>query len=114
MHRSASLRLAGSGRSQAGGLRYRSALGCPVQRLAVMRLVQIECWADRHNAGWIYFRVCHVVVPFDMVEVDCLGNACLLIQVAQITIQVWIVDYSPEIALKMEVINRVEANQGTK
>ena len=56
-------------------------------------------------------RVRHVVMAFDVIEVDRLGDAGLLIQVHQISLQVWIIDNAPQVALEVAVINRIKTHQ---
>src|SRR5258707_10234759 len=57
-------------------------------------------------------RVTGVVVPLDLIEVDGIGDARDLVQLAQIVPQIWIVDDAPQIALEVTVVNRVEADEG--
>ena len=47
--------------------------------LASVRLCEIEERADGNNAGRINFRVRDVVMTLDMIEVDGVGDAGLLI-----------------------------------
>ncbi len=56
-------------------------------------------------------RVRHVVMALDVIEIDRLGDAGLLIQIHQITLQIWVIDDAPQIALEMPVINDVEPDE---
>ena len=78
--------------------------------LASVRLREIEGRADRDDAGGINFRVRHVVMTLDMIEVDGLGDTGLLIKVHQVTLQARVIDDAPDVALEVAVINRVESN----
>ena len=51
----------------------------------------------------------HVVVPFDMVEIDRLGNARKLVEILEITGEMRIVDDAPEVALEMTMVDGIEA-----
>jgi hypothetical protein len=51
------------------------------QPLAVVRPGQIKRRTDRDEAGRIDFSMGHVVMAFDMIEVDRVGNSGLLIQI---------------------------------
>lgn len=69
---------------------------------------QILFGSDRDYAGGIDGAVGDIVVPLDMVEVHGFSNAVGLVEVFEITEEVWVVDDSSDIALKMAVINRIE------
>jgi hypothetical protein len=47
-----------------------------------MRTLKVKDWSKRNNAGRIYVVVCDVIVPFDVIKVDSLRNARLLIKIA--------------------------------
>ena len=79
-----------------------------------MRFGEIHCRADGDDARGINLGVRHVVMTLDVIEIDRVGYARLLIQIHQIALQNWIVDDAAKIALKMAVINRVEPNKGAK
>src|SRR5271165_3886401 len=65
----------------------------------------------RYDARRIDVVVCVVIVPFDMVEIDGGCDAGDLIEVAQIAIEIRVVDNAAQIALEVPVVNRIEANQ---
>ena len=50
-------------------------------------------------------------MTLDVIEVDGLGYAWVLIQVHQIILQIWIIDDAPQIALEMSVIDHVEPDE---
>ena len=50
-------------------------------------------------------------MALDVIEVDRLGNIALLIQVHQIALQIPVIDNATQIALKMAVINDIEADK---
>jgi hypothetical protein len=56
----------------------------------------------------------NVIVAFDVVEIDSLGNAVVLIQIGQVSPKVRIIENAPEAALEVNVVNDVETNQGAK
>ena len=84
------------------------------QSLAIVRFPEIKHWTDRNDASRINLRVCHVVMTLDVIEIDGISDARLLIQVHQIALQIWVIDDTPEIALEMAVIDRVEPNKRAK
>lgn len=47
--------------------------------LAPMRLREIEERTDGNNSSWINLRMRHVVMTFDVIEIDGVGDAWLLI-----------------------------------
>ncbi len=53
----------------------------------------------------------HVVVALDVIEIDGVGDAGLLIQIHQVTLQVRIIDDAADVALEMAVIDGVEPNE---
>ena len=67
--------------------------------------------ADRNDAGRINVVVRDVVVPLDMVEIHGLGDAVCLVEVFEISEEVWVVENSSDIALEMSVVDRIKPNQ---
>jgi len=53
-------------------------------------------------------------VALDVIELHGLCDTRLLIQIHQITLQVWVIDEAPQIALEMAVVDGIEAYQGAK
>ena len=82
--------------------------------LPPVRLRQINRRPDRDNAGRINFGVRHVIMTFDVIEINRLGDAGLLIQVHQISLQVPIIDDPADIAFEVTVIDDVEPNECAK
>ena len=70
--------------------------------------------ADRNNTSGVDIIVRDVVVAFDVVYIDGLGNAVGLVKIFQIPEQVRVVDDSSEIAFEMSVVHGVEPNQCNK
>ena len=79
--------------------------------LASVRLAKIERRADRDDAGGINFRVRHVVMTLDVIEVDGLGDTGLLIQVHQVTLQVRVIDDAADVAFEVTVIDDVKPDE---
>ena len=79
-----------------------------------MRFPQIKQRTDWNDLGGIDVSMCHVVMPLNVVEIDCFGDAWLLIQIHQVTLQIWIVDDPPQIAFEVAVVNSVEPNQSAE
>ena len=79
-----------------------------------MRFLQIEQRADRNDSSRINLSVRHVVMTLDVIEIDRVGDAGLLIQVHQIALQVWIIDDAAQVALEMAVVNRIEPDERAK
>lgn len=73
---------------------------------------QILLWTDRDDPRRIDIIVGHVVMTFNMIEIDGFGDSWGLINIAQIGEKVWITGDLAKIAFKMTVIDRVEADQG--
>jgi hypothetical protein len=55
-----------------------------------------------------------VVVPLDVIEIHRPGDARCLIQVAEVALQIRIVDDPPEVAFEVPVIDRIEAHEGAE
>jgi len=68
--------------------------------------------AKRDDTGRIDVVVGDVVMPLDVVEVHGVGDAVGLIEVFEVAEEVRVVDDSPEVALKMAVVDGVEAHEG--
>ena len=76
-----------------------------------MRSAEIVRRTLRDYPGRIDGRVAGIVVPLDLIEVDGLGDARDLVQLAQVVPQIWIVDDAPQIAFEVTVIDSVEADE---
>ena len=75
---------------------------------------QILFWSDRDDASRIDVVVSHVVVPLDVVEVHGFSDAVGLVEVFEISEQMWVVYYSSDITLKMAMVDHIEPHQGNK
>ena len=53
----------------------------------------------------------HVVMALDVIDADSLGDSRLLIEIEQVSLQVWVIDNALHVALEMTMINDVEPNQ---
>jgi len=51
---------------------------------------------------------------FDVLEIDGLVDAGLLIEVHQVALEVWVIQDAPQAALEVDVINKIKAHQGAK
>ena len=76
-----------------------------------MRRRIIDLRPDRHDARRVDRRVAAVIVRLDVVQVDRLGHARHLVEVAQVVRQVRIVGDPPQIALEMPDIDRIETDE---
>ena len=79
-----------------------------------VRFHKVQDRTERHDARGIYLAVRHIVMALDVVEIDRLSDARLLIKIHQITLQVRIIDDAPEIAFEMPVVDDVEADERAK
>ena len=70
--------------------------------------------ADRNDTSRIDVVVRDVVVPLDMVEIHSLSDAVGLVEVSEIPEEIWEIDDSPKVALKMTVVHRIKPNQRDK
>ncbi len=73
---------------------------------------EILVGAKRDDTGRIDVVVGDVVMPLDVVEVHGVGDAVGLIEVFEVAEEVRVVYDSPEVALKMAVVDGVEAHEG--
>src|SRR5688572_30451593 len=74
---------------------------------AIMRRGIIDCRTDRHDQIRIDRLVAAVVVPLAEFDVDGLGNAGLLIEIAQIPGEIGVVDDAADVALEVPVIDGI-------
>jgi len=66
---------------------------------------------ERYDPGGIDVVVRDVIMSFDVVEVDCVGDAVDLVEISQVTEQVGIVGNASKVALEMAVVDGVEPHQ---
>ena len=76
-----------------------------------MRRLQKLQRSDRDDPRRIDIVVRVIVVTLDVIEIDGLRDSGNLIEIAQVSVEIRIIDDSPKIALEMPVINRIESNQ---
>ena len=79
-----------------------------------MRTRQIKLWSDGNYLGRIDVIVGDVVMLFDVLEVDGLGDSWLLIQIPQVAVQVGIVHDSAKVAFEVPVIDGIEAHESAE
>ena len=79
-----------------------------------MRLGEVEDRTDGHDASRIDRVVGHIVVTLDVVEVDRLGDAGLLVEIGQVTLEVRVVEDTAEAAFEMDVVDDVETDEGAE
>jgi hypothetical protein len=84
------------------------------ETIASMRRRQVLVRADRDDTGRIDVVVCDVVVPLDMIEIHGLGDTVGLVEIPEIPEEIRVIDDSPDVALKMAVVDHIEPNQRDK
>src|SRR4030095_16349078 len=72
---------------------------------------EVECRPDRHDASRIDVVMRHVVVALDVIEIHCLRDAGLLIQIEQVSVKVFVIDDTTDVALEVPVIDGIETHQ---
>ena len=93
------------------GRRYAEWAGCSGEFLAAVDGVEVEERAEGNDAGRVDLGVGDVVVALDVIEVHGVGDARLLIEVAEVAGEVRVVDDAAEVALEVAVIDGVEAHE---
>lgn len=78
---------------------------------AIVRQREINQRPDRNDPGWIDVAVTAIIVPFNVIEIEGIGDARYLIEIAQIIPEIWIVDDAAQITFEVTVVNGVEADQ---
>lgn len=73
-----------------------------------MGSVKVKQWPNWYYLGRVNVIMCYVIVTFDMVDIYCLPNSWLLVKIKQVTLEIGIINYAPDVALEMSKINRVE------
>lgn len=84
------------------------------QTVTSMGRRQVLIGADWDDTGRIDIVVRDVIMPLDMVEIHGPGDTLGLVEVFEISEEIRIIDDSPDIALKVSVVDRVEPNQRDK
>jgi hypothetical protein len=77
-----------------------------------MGSVEVDVWPLWHNLVRIHIGVAHVVVQLNVLHIAGGFEGRVLVQVSQVTPEVGIVHNSPQVALEVDVVNRVEPIQG--
>src|SRR5215813_13692520 len=80
----------------------------------IMRGAEIEFGTERYDPARIEIGHAAVITELNRRYVDGLGDTCHLIDVAQIIRKIAIIGDTPQIALEVAVIDRIEAGQGRK
>src|SRR5436190_953154 len=78
---------------------------------AIVRRGEIEDRSERNDPRGIYLLMRHVIMPLDVIEVNRVRDSRLLIEIAEIPVQIRIIENAAEIAFEMPEINRVETHQ---
>ena len=76
--------------------------------------VQIQYRASRHNARRVQMAVTAVVMGLDVIQADRAGHARHLVQLQHVVPQIRIINQTAQIALEMDNIDRIKANQGSE
>src|SRR5262245_36945946 len=75
---------------------------------------EVEFWSHGDDARGVDVAVGEVVVTFDVVEVDRVSNAGLLVEIEHVSVQIRIIHDAPQIALEVPVIHCVEPDEGAE
>ena len=67
--------------------------------------------ANWNYSGRVDIVMREIVVTFDVVEVHRIGNAVDLIKIAQIPVQVRVIDDPSDVAFEMAVVDRIEPDE---
>lgn len=65
----------------------------------------------RHDPRRVELRVGHIVVPLDMVEVDRVPEAWVLIEIAGVSPEDGVVNETAQVAFEMSMVDGIEADQ---
>ena len=85
-----------------------------LQSLAPVWPGKIDDRPKRDDASGINFFVRHIIMTLDVIDADRFGDAGLLIQIEQVTSQVWIIDNPPEVAFEVPVIDNIKSNESAE
>ena len=58
--------------------------------------------------------VCNVVMAFDVVKIDRIGDAGLMLKIHQVSLQVRIINNAPQVALEVAMINGIKTHKRAK
>src|SRR5215475_4839937 len=81
------------------------------ETLPPVRRPEIEDRAERHDSRRVHAAVAPVVVALDVIEVDRLGDAGVLVEVAGVRPEIRVVGEPAEVALEVVVVHGVEADE---
>ena len=81
---------------------------------AIFKRHIVDKWSHRYNLVGVNHGVAEVVVRLDMLKVDSFINPAVLKNLTNVARHIRVVLNPLTVALKVPVINRIEANQGGK
>ena len=81
-----------------------------LQSLSFVGGKEVLIRTEWHNARGINVIMRQVVMAFDMIEINRVGNTFLLIQVFEIAEEIRIIHDTPDITFKVSVIDRIESD----
>jgi hypothetical protein len=84
------------------------------EAFAPMGPLEILQRTDRYDPRRIDLRVRHVIVTLDVIDVDRLLDSRILVEVAEIAVEIGIVGDAAQIAFEMPDVDRIEADQRYK
>ncbi len=67
--------------------------------------------AEWHDAGRVNVIMRDVVVACDMIEINCVGNPFLLIEIFEISEEIGIIHNAPDVAFEMSMMDRIKSNE---
>src|SRR5688500_11103466 len=82
--------------------------------LVVHGPVQVLCGSYWNNARGINIIVGHIIMALDMIEIDRTRDPGLVVQVAQVSVEMGVINYAPQVAFEMSVVHGIESDQGAK
>jgi hypothetical protein len=81
-----------------------------LQPFSLVRSEEVLIRAKWHYTHGINVIMCNIVMTFDMIEIDRVGNAFLLIQVLEISKKIRIIHDTLNVAFKVSMIHGIKSD----
>jgi len=79
--------------------------------MPIVRSVKIKDWSLGDNTAWVNVGMTLVVMQLDVFKIASFLHTGLLVQIFEIVPEIWILKNVAQVALEVDVINRIEAEQ---
>ncbi len=79
--------------------------------MPIVRGIEIKDWSLGNDARWVYIGMALIVVQLNVFKIAGFLDPWLLVKLFEVIPQIWIFKNVTQVALEVDVINGVEAQQ---